>query len=72
MGKGGTGGRDQGFKCSKNSRVKPLLTAIPRCTQVKNPEDGVAQIFTKIPGGVKAFRTKLPGGPLFWELLHFH
>ncbi len=34
--------------------------------RVENPGDGLAQIFAKIPGGggagVKAFRTKLPGG----------
>jgi hypothetical protein len=36
---------------------------------VENPGEGVAQVFTKIPGGVNTFQTKFPGGPLLWVLL---
>ncbi len=28
--------------------------------------------FCQKPRGVNAFRAKLPGGPLFWVLLHFY
>jgi hypothetical protein len=41
-----------------------------RCTRVENPwEEGVAQIFAL---GGQGFLDKIPGGSLFWVILHFY
>jgi len=38
---------------------------VKRPTQVENPEEGVPQVFAKIPWGVRAFWENCQGAPYF-------